>query len=469
MAGEPDPADFVKRVDTGLELLGTPLRFAGADIPWLGLRQEAGGALRRPTAYEVRDALVTVQALGGSVVRSVSLAGTAGCALCLEPSAGHFDDAAFAALDQTIKTAGNLGLRLILPLAGGSCVPGQTTPGSICVYPGWHGSTDPHAFFTEPATRADFLARVRAILEHVNSLTGVAYRDDPAILAWENCDACAGDADPAAVGAWTEAVGQVIKEEDRFHLYENGAFAGRIRPGAAHEVAASAFAPPSVDIVGDTAFPAGDNYAIRKNLSAATDAVGKAGRVYVLDDFDWGQATWKTEDDLQVFLDEMARQRALAGALFGGLQGHADQGGYLPPPPAAPGQAAALYFPGLATQATAKPDMESRARALRRFDYSMADVMLAPAYLLPPKPDIISVRHGHVLWRGAAGALDYTIERSPNPQLPGTWTVVCQECTNDGAGGWQDPEVPPGPAWYRIMPFNINGHKSPPSDPVQSQ
>ncbi len=468
MASEPDPTSFVKRTDTSLTLLGVPLRFGGADLNWLGLRLDTGAPPRRPTTYEVTDALQTMRALGGTVVRAATLAGTAGCDLCLEPTEGHLSPDAFAALDQTLKVAGDLGMRLILPLAGGTggCTGPGETGDTICAYLRWHGLADRAAFFTDPALRAAFLARVHALLTHVNTLTGVAYRDDPAILAWENCDSCGEGNAPAAVSEWTEALGQAIKAQDRFHLYENGAFAGHISPQSGHPVGAAAFAPPSVDIVGDHGLPPGDEATMIVTLSAATGVVKRAGRVYVLDGFDWGPRLFKTEAELETYLNGIFQARDVAGALVQGLQGHADSGGYLPAPPASVQGGTALYFPGRKTADVAQDDMVLRARALRRFEFDMADVTLAPAYLLTPKPEIISVKHGRVVWRGAAGAATYTIERSPDPSVPYSWQVVCDQCATDAAGFWQDPSPPPGPAWYRIMPFNINGHKAVPSAPV---
>jgi hypothetical protein len=477
MASEPDPASFVKRADTNLTLLGNPLRFGGADIPWLGLRDDAGTKPRRPTEYEMRDALRTLQALGGTVFRAATLAGTAGCALCLEPAKDQFNADAFAALDATLKAAGDLGMRVILPLAGGAtdcsrpqeAAPDATTGTSICAYLGWQGLADRAAFFTDPGVRAAFLAHVHAVLTHVNALTGVAYRDDPAILAWENCAACGEGADPGAVAAWTEIVGQAIKATDRFHLYENGAFAGHILPQSPQPVPAADFAPPSVDIVGDSGLPIGDEAAVRATLAAASGAVTHAGRVYVLDGFDWGPRFAATEEGLETFLDGVFRERAIAGALVQGLQAHADSGGYLPAPPARARGGTARFFPGRPTADIAKDDMVVRARALRRFEYDMADILLAPSYLLTPRPEIIAVRHGQVTWRGAAGALDYTIERSPNPAAPNSWETVCDACATDQNPAWQDPAPPAGTAWYRIMPFNINGHRAVPSAPVANQ
>ena len=452
LAGQPDPGDFVKRDGTGLTLQGSPLRFAGYDIGWLGFRSDGSPPATPPDAYEVRDALATVQALGGLVVRT-------------RPAVG----AGLASLDLILKTARDMGLKVIVPLAGGAgdCA-AAVQADSICSTVRRHGQSDPNTFFTDPAMRAEFVAAVGTVLDHVNLLTGTAYRNDPTIMAWENCLACAQTASGAAASAWTEQVGQAIKAADPRHLYEDGALAGRLGK-VPSPVPADAFATQSVDIVGDTVGVGRDPAAARDWLTETTGAVNAAGKVYVIDSAGWTAAAWNTVDDLSAWLLIAVKQRNLAGAVVGRLEGHATAGGYLPAPPAVPALGiAALYFPGIKTADMDAEAMQERGRALRRFAYSVADLGLAPAYLLPPKPEVIGAAHGHILWRGSAGAASYTIERSLDPSAPGAWEVVCDACATDLSGGWQDPKPPGEPAWYRIMPLNINGHKALPSDPIQA-
>jgi hypothetical protein len=271
------------------------------------------------------------------------------------------------------------------------------------------------------------------------------------------------------VSGWTEAIGQAVKALDHLHLYENGAFAGHILPKAAQPVNAAAFATPSVDIVGDHGLPPGDTAAIRATVAEATATVTDAGRAYVIDDFDWGPSVWQTQPALAAFLDALTRRRTLTGVLFGGLQAHADTGGYLPPPPATAGSPTPLYFPGLAVPGITADDMEQRARAVRRFDFAMSDITLAPAFPLPPKPEMISAANGRLVWRGAAGALNYTVERTADPRLPENWQTLCDQCATDSKGFWQDPSPPKEKVWYRVMPFNANSHKSRPSDPMANR
>ncbi len=471
LAAEPDPRDFVSRADTQLNLLGNLLRFGGVDVTWLGVRQDGHAAPRRPTPYEVRDALATANALGATVVRVPGLASTAGCPLCLETSPGQFNPEVFAQIDLVLNVAHDLGLKVVIPLAdsGADCA-GAGATGVICALGRTQGAAGRAAFFTDAGLRAAFARRVLAIIGHANATTGTSYRNDPTILAWEDCDACAAGGDDRAVSAWSEQLAQAIKGEDTRHLYEAGGFAGRIGAAARAPVDAALYATPHADIVGDRLTVTGDPAATRTLVEGTVALVGKSGHAYVLDGFGWSPSVWKTEADLEGWLDDLSRARDLSGAIACCLQSHADQGGVLPPqPPNAPGEAA-LYFPGLTTADADLETMRLRGRALRRFNFAMAEQTLAPSYLLPPQPEILGVAHGRVAWRGAAGAADYTIERAADPGAPGGWEVVCPaDCDKAGTDVWQDPNPVSGQVWYRVMPLNINGHHAYPSEPMQQK
>jgi mannan endo-1,4-beta-mannosidase len=338
--------------------------------------------------------------------------------------------------------------------------------GAICGTLRLAHSANGRDFFYDTKLRAAFLGRVSQILQHRNSITGTPYRYDPTVLAWENCDSCATVGGRTLTGAWSEQLGVFIKGIDKYHLYEDGAFAGHIGPGAKVAVDADVYATPTVDIVGDRLTLTGDPQMGRSLLGQTVDGVVKSGRAYVLDGFGWSPALWKTLDDLESWLSDISRNRSVAGAFTGMLQGHADGGGFLPAPPSSGDGEAALYFPGIDTADMALATMRERGRALRRFNFDMTDVTETPTYLLAPKPEILSAAGGHVVWRGAAGAADYTVERSSDPNAPGSWSVVCDMCATPGS--WDDPHFVSG-SWYRVMPFNINGHKSSPSEAVQGK
>jgi len=103
----------------------------------------------------------------------------------IQPRVGVFAEAGLARLDLILAKAAQYGIRLILPLSNwwdemGGCqwyvdqVLGKSTPPKA-----------KELFFTEPKVREAFADYMYAVLTRVNSLTGVAYREDPAVLAWE--------------------------------------------------------------------------------------------------------------------------------------------------------------------------------------------------------------------------------------------------------------------------------------------
>jgi mannan endo-1,4-beta-mannosidase len=93
---------FVQRSGTKLTLAGAHYRYSGPNIEWLGLEgygpHDPQGP-HYPSHFEVDDAFATAAEMGARVVRSQTMGDTVGCSLCVEPSEGKFNDAAFAATD----------------------------------------------------------------------------------------------------------------------------------------------------------------------------------------------------------------------------------------------------------------------------------------------------------------------------------------------------------------------------------
>ena len=79
-------------------------------------------------------------------------------------------------------------------------------------------------FFTSRLCRDWFKAFVSLMLTRVSSVTGVAYRDDPAIFAWEliNEPRVQGDASGDVLQAWIEDVAAYAKTLDDAHLLTVG-------------------------------------------------------------------------------------------------------------------------------------------------------------------------------------------------------------------------------------------------------
>src|SRR5277367_4219161 len=219
--------DFVERAGTKLTLRGRPFRYSGPNIEWLGLEgygpHDPMGP-RFPSHFEIDDAFATAAEMGARVVRAQTMGDTVGCALCVEPEQGKFNEAAFQASDYALVAAKRNGIRIIITLVG-DCA--TCSLGGIGQYLAWGGKQNPQDFFTDPALIAAYEKHIDAVLNHVNPLTGIRYKDDPTIMAWENCNMCGlismlsggGPAALAQVSAWSETIGAHIKQVDSRHLY----------------------------------------------------------------------------------------------------------------------------------------------------------------------------------------------------------------------------------------------------------
>ncbi|HUI42928.1 MAG TPA: hypothetical protein VL523_13260 [Terriglobia bacterium] len=468
---------FVQRAGTRLTLGGKPFRFSGPNIEWLGLEgygpHDPMGP-RYPDRFEVDDAFATAAEMGARVVRSQTMGDTVGSPLSIEPEEGRFNEAGFQSTDYALATARQHGMKVIVTLVG-DCA--TCTLGGMGQYLAWEKKSNPLDFFTDPALIAAFEKHVDAVLNHKNTLTGVRYKDDPTILAWENCNMCGlvtlfmgGANATASVSAWVETVGKHIKAIDPRHLYLDTSGIFRAFPAVLDNA--------STDAMAFEYYPHWDALmGMGSHTTAATftqDAatVTRHGKVYIVNEFGWDRTDWKTPGDLQAVLDTLARDPNVSGDGFWALQAHLANFGFQPIPADIrdPGYAEhgesgewwALYYPGVKTLVNSAEDMAERAQRLRGHAYAMAGQPV-PKHMTPPAPVItLAGFSGLVGWRGSAGAVRYSIERL-DPRAT-EWKTVCDRCATDGDDPWVDPHPVFFGARYRVTAWNADGVPSPPSE-----
>jgi mannan endo-1,4-beta-mannosidase len=471
--------DFVERAGTKLTLNGGPFRYAGPNIEWLGLEgygpHDPMGP-RYPSHFEIDDAFATAAEMGARVVRAQTMGDTVGCAPCVEPEQGKFNEAAFQASDYALVAAKRNGIRIIITLMG-DCA--TCSLGGIGQYLAWGGKQNPQDFFTDAALIAAYERHVDAVLNHVNALTGVRYKDDPTILAWENCNMCGiisilMRSGPSALGQisdWVEAIGEHIKQQDSRHLYLDTSGIFRAYPKVLDN--------KTTDLVTFEYYPHWDALlGTGEDTTAATFARDAAavtghGKAYVVNEFGWDRTDWKTQQDLQNVLDPLVKNPNVSGDGFWALQAHLDNFGFQPIPAdtdnptyaesGESGQWWALYYPGIKTLVNSAEDMAARAQQLRAHAYAMSGTPL-PKHATPPAPVITSIVIGGLIaWRGSAGAVRYSVERID----PGAkeWKTICDRCATDADDPWTDPHATLFGARYRVTAFNADGVASAPSDP----
>jgi mannan endo-1,4-beta-mannosidase len=132
-----------------------------------------------------------------------------------------------ARLDYVIWKAGQSGIRLIIPFTNN-----WSDFGGMDQYVAWAGLTHHDDFYTDPTIRAWYQSYIAHLLNHVNPLTGLAYRNDPTVMAWElaNEPRCGGSGrypasttcTTATITSWVGDMSRYIKGIDHHHLVGTG-------------------------------------------------------------------------------------------------------------------------------------------------------------------------------------------------------------------------------------------------------
>lgn len=411
---------FVTRSGTQLVMDGKQFRFAGANIYWLGLDD---GAQTYPTPFRIDDAMNTATEMGLTVIRAHSLGVSVGCSLCVEPSLGFFNSTAFQHIDYAIQAARAHGLRLIIPLTDNY----HFYHGGKHTFTDWRGIADENQFYTNHQVIGDFEKYIYNILTHVNSYTGVAYMNDPTIMAWETGN------ELLPPSGWTQLISTYIKIIDPNHLVMDGNYG----------VDPNSLSYPTVDIYSDHYYPPDTNKLA--NDAAETSSANKA---YIAGEYDWETAQGTP---LSSFLATILNNNRVAGDLFWSIWPHDDTHGYF----VGWGETN-LTYPGNT------PDRRQRAQIIRTHGYAMQGISV-PTNTPPGAPLITSVDGNRIVWRGATLGDTYSFERS-TASATGPWMVICDQCITDYSAPFIDTAQPATPVWYRARAYNrawIPGSYSP--------
>ena len=421
-----------------------PFRFISFNIPNLLIVEDnvpftGTNPWCLPDEFELQDALATVQQMGGTVVRTYSIPVWRSNDPPAESSyvlgVDQYNENAFRTFDLALKLANENGVRLIIPL-----VNNWKWQGGRGEYAGFRGKIADD-FWTDPQLIADFERTIRFVLLRTNTLTGVRYCDDKAILCWETGNELSSPA------SWTHEIARYIKSIDRNHLVMDGVNGGRLRPGSLSD--------PDIDIVTTHHYPSFGMRGTFAEFIRQNWALAKGKKPYVVGEFGF-VGTAQMADAMKAILDT-----GTAGGLLWSLRFRDRDGGfYWHSEPDGGDLYKAFHWPGSPVGAGYD---EIQLMALVRSNAFEIRGMTPPPIPAPASPGLLPITDpGAISWQGSVGAASYDVERAP--KRSGPWKVVgagIDESAVQYYPLFSDESVPGGEWFYRIIAMNGSGVSKP--------
>jgi len=434
---------FITRRGDQLVEGGKPFRFISVNIPNLQLIEDnfapgAKTAWAWPNEFELTDALESVRQMGGTVVRtyvlSVRREGSDMGDHVYVRGPGDFNEEAFRTLDLALEIANRKGVRLIIPL-----VDNAKWQGGIAEYAAFRGKPKDD-FWTDEQIIGDFEQTVRHLLTRINTRTGVAYRDDPAILGWETGNEL--DSPPE----WTRRIAALMKQLDPNHLVIDGR--------SMHGVPPDSLDDPNIDVITTHHYPNTDDDYVKAIVAARERTRGK--KPYFVGEFGFTPAD-KIEQVYDAVIDN-----GVSGALIWSLRFHHRDGGfYWHFEPLGGRLYKAYHWPGFDA---GEPYEERRVMQLTREKAFKIRGLPLPPRAAPAPPRLLpTVDAAAITWCGSAGADRYIVERRTEEAVP--WAAVADDVDDSDVQYrplFNDETALPGQSYYyRVVACNEVGRSTP--------
>lgn len=178
-------------------------------------------------------------------------------------------------------------------------------------------------FFQDPRTKRDYKTWVSHVVQRVNPLTGLAYRDDPTIMAWELMNE--GNAQPEALRlAWTGEMSAYVKSLDSNHLVSSG-HANILDPKLAD------LTIPTLDFGTWHGYPLYNKLTVQQfneMIPEFCQLAARAKKPVLLEEFGHARSNQNVAAAYAMWLDTLTRDRNCAGWMVWRLVSRQDSGRY---------------------------------------------------------------------------------------------------------------------------------------------
>lgn len=352
---------------------------------------------------------------------------------CFIKKPGEYNEDYFLALDKLIEICGRYGIRIILPF-----VDRYKFIGGVGDYAAFRGKKDdPFSddFYTDREVIADFKQVLYDVLNRVNRFTGVTYKNDPVILAWETGNELWHK---DLYDGWAKEIAGYIKSIDAKHLLLDGFYGVR----------EEALTDENIDIVSSHFYPFhAPDFVVEMQMWLARS---KGKKPFII-----GEFGFQTVKEIERFLDSVIASDATGAliwsmrqhSIYGGIRHHRENETYC-----------TYHFPGFDEHAV----YEERGMVALISEKAREIGHQKEIRYFPDQPLLLPViTPEDIRFLGSTGADSYILERMTDPDSG--FEIILEdikECSAEGTPYASDDEVN-GIRYYRVRAVNEKGVSAP--------
>ncbi|MDA3881640.1 MAG: hypothetical protein PF436_14725 [Prolixibacteraceae bacterium] len=425
-------------------------RFVSFNVPTLNYNEDEFEFSRLspyslPNEYEIRDVFETINQMGGKVVRMYTIPAKMQNAPDGTPTyvlaPGEFDETSFETMDLVLALANEYQVRVIFSLLNN-----WPWMGGRPEYAAFRDK-DKEAFWIDPQLIADFKKTIDFTINRVNTITGIPYKEDKAILCWETGNELTSPLD------WTIEICRYIKSLDSKHLVLDGYHAidnHPVREGSINE--------PSIDIVHSHHYEV-DPIKFIENVERNIKIID-GRKPYLI-----GEFGFVGTPAIEQYIDRIIESDVI-GMLIWGLRGHRRDGGfYWHSEPLGYGRYKSYHWPGFAS---GNEYDEKNLMALMREKAYAIDGKTPPKLPVPAIPSLLPIENAAIIsWRGANGASAYDLYRAES--AAGPFEIVgynLSDASQQYYALYYDHTAEIGKAYYYMLTAKNASGESQPSEVV---
>jgi hypothetical protein len=369
---------------------------------------------RFPDEYEIRDLLGGIQRLGGLATRTFSLSvySPNDKDMPVYISARRtYNEEAFQCLDRIIALSHEYNVRLIIPFIASQSFAGIRGVDEFSALSG----KPKGSFWTDEEVKADFRHFLDFMLNRKNTVNGILYKNDPAILCWQlgnEFGSYPGDRGLSydewspRILAWSLEMAAYIKKTDPNHLVMEAGGADR----------KALLADPNIDIISDHLYEYWNRMGGKpwelSPIAKASRQECKGKKPLMVDEFGLGNT-----ENLRALMKTI-REENIVGGLMWSIRSHRRDGGwYYHNEGGTPVNS--FHVPGFAAGFVYE---ETRLLDLLRTEAFLIRGMAPEPIAVPSPAPVLMQKGAGFTWRGSTGAAYYIIERAESSAGP--WKML---------------------------------------------